>query len=262
MRSMRRTSYDWAKIQAHYEGGHTVRECQERFGFSKGAWYSAVGRGDVVPDHNRLPRFSHETREAVGDLLNQGLSQSQVAFQLGLSKGTVCYHARQLGMRGDERFARRYDWAAIQHAHDSGLSMRECQVRFGFSAGAWHEAVKRGALVARRPAIPIEELFVAGRPRNRGHLRQRLLREGLKEERCEECGLGEWRGKPLRVTLHHLNGDQFDNRLENLRFLCPNCHSQTPNYGGRNGHRRPGPKQAEGPPLSGAAVPGVASEAR
>jgi predicted HNH restriction endonuclease len=40
------------------------------------------------------------------------------------------------------------------------------------------------------------------------------------------------------MALHHVNGQGNDNRLVNLRFLCPNCHSQTPNYGGRNGHRR------------------------
>ncbi|MGZ5312302.1 MAG: HNH endonuclease [Solirubrobacterales bacterium] len=44
---------------------------------------------------------------------------------------------------------------------------------------------------------------------------------------------------PLSLHVHHRNGDGTDNRLENLQFLCPNCHSQTDTYGGRNGHRRP-----------------------
>ncbi|MEK6273109.1 MAG: hypothetical protein AABM42_10760 [Actinomycetota bacterium] len=98
--------------------------------------------------------------------------------------------------------------------------------------------MKRGDIVTRPKATPVEELFVAGRRRNRHHLKWRLLREGLKENRCEECGLTEWRGKPLNMALHHVNGDGHDNRLENIRFLCPNCHAQTPNYGGRNGHWR------------------------
>jgi 5-methylcytosine-specific restriction endonuclease McrA len=45
-------------------------------------------------------------------------------------------------------------------------------------------------------------------------------------------------GKPLNAQLHHKNGDGSDNRLENLELLCPNCHSPTDTYGGRNGHRR------------------------
>jgi hypothetical protein len=67
----------------------------------------------------------------------------------------------------------------------------------------------------------------------------RLLAEGLKENRCEQCGISDWQGKPLNMQLHHLNGNGTENRLENVVFLCGNCHSQTDTYGGRNGHRRP-----------------------
>ena len=51
--------------------------------------------------------------------------------------------------------------------------------------------------------------------------------------RCEICGLTEWLGRPLSMALHHVNGDGRDNRLENLQFLCPDCHSQTDNFSGR-----------------------------
>jgi hypothetical protein len=234
-----RRKYDWQAIQAYYDQGHTVAECRAKFGFANGAWDSAVGRGEIVPRAGTTPRFRHDTREAVRELLEAGCSQTEAAFQLGLSKATVCYHVRQLGIEGDRRFRRRYDWTEIQRAHDSGMSMRECQREFGFSTAAWHDARRRGVLDTRAPGIPIDELLVAGRARNRGHLRSRILKAGLKEERCEMCGLDEWQGKELRVTLHHVNGDQYDNRLENLMFLCPNCHSQTPNFSGRNGHLRP-----------------------
>ncbi|TMK71331.1 MAG: HNH endonuclease, partial [Actinobacteria bacterium] len=73
---------------------------------------------------------------------------------------------------------------------------------------------------------------------NRTHLKNRLLKAGLKKNRCERCGISEWLGRPLNMQLHHINGDGKDNRLGNLELLCGNCHSQTPNYGGRNGHRR------------------------
>lgn len=67
-------------------------------------------------------------------------------------------------------------------------------------------------------------------------LKNRLLKEGIKEYKCEnpECGRTEWNGKPIPLELHHINGDNTDNRLENLQLLCPNCHAQTDNYSGKN----------------------------
>ena len=61
-----------------------------------------------------------------------------------------------------------------------------------------------------------------------------VYRMGLKENKCECCGLSEWRGKPLVCELHHINGDTTDNRIGNLIILCPNCHSQTDNFRSRN----------------------------
>jgi len=65
-------------------------------------------------------------------------------------------------------------------------------------------------------------------------LRKRLIREGLKEAKCEHCGITEWNGKKAPLELDHVNGNHEDNRLENLQILCPNCHAQTCNYRGRN----------------------------
>jgi Zn finger protein HypA/HybF involved in hydrogenase expression len=67
------------------------------------------------------------------------------------------------------------------------------------------------------------------------NLKARLFQAGLKEQRCERCGIADWRGNPLSFALHHVNGDRHDNRLENLEIMCPNCHSQTDNFARRNG---------------------------
>lgn len=70
---------------------------------------------------------------------------------------------------------------------------------------------------------------------SRRHLKSVLLREGLLENKCAACGLGTaWNGKALVLALDHINGIPDDNRLENLRLVCPNCHSQTNSYAGKN----------------------------
>ena len=61
-------------------------------------------------------------------------------------------------------------------------------------------------------------------------IRNFLLRNGYKENKCELCGLSEWQVKPLNCDLHHKDGDKYNNKLSNLEMLCPNCHSQTDNY--------------------------------
>lgn len=66
-------------------------------------------------------------------------------------------------------------------------------------------------------------------------LYKRLLELGW-EDRCSECKINEWMGKSLRLHVDHKNGDHSDNRLENLRFLCPNCHQQTDTWGAKNKH--------------------------
>ncbi|MGH2991142.1 MAG: winged helix-turn-helix transcriptional regulator [Solirubrobacterales bacterium] len=178
------------------------------------------------------------TRKAVLRLFKARLTQRAIAARLGVTKSTVAFHVRRLSVEPDERFSRRYDWTEVQRVYDSGLSVRQCAKRFGFNLARWHQAVVRGAVIARPRAMPIENLLVVGRKTSRHHLKTRLLAESLKENRCEQRGITEWRGKPLNMQLHHVNGDGTDNRLDNIVFLCGNCHSQTDTYGGRNGHRR------------------------
>ena len=69
---------------------------------------------------------------------------------------------------------------------------------------------------------------------NIASLKRRLLNEGYLEYKCSECGISEWNGKPLSLHLDHINGKHNDHRIENLRFLCPNCHSQTDTYADKN----------------------------
>lgn len=60
-------------------------------------------------------------------------------------------------------------------------------------------------------------------------LKRRLYNSGLKENKCEICGISEWNGKPISCQLHHIDGNNKNNNISNLQILCPNCHSQTEN---------------------------------
>jgi Zn finger protein HypA/HybF involved in hydrogenase expression len=84
------------------------------------------------------------------------------------------------------------------------------------------------------PLFPDEQVFVENSTyANRASLKKRMYRMGYKEE-CSECGLGPiWNGRPITLQLDHINGVYNDHRLENLRIICPNCHSQTETFAGR-----------------------------
>ena len=65
-------------------------------------------------------------------------------------------------------------------------------------------------------------------------LRIKLIRDGIKEEKCEYCNLQEWMGKSIPLELHHIDGDHFNNELKNLAIICPNCHALQHGNSGAN----------------------------
>ena len=181
--------HDWTAIRAYYEDGHTAAACQRRYGFTAATWEAAIGRGEIVPRPRNTQLPPGRRRRQVAELLEQGMGVGEIAKRLGISTPTACYHARKLGVPAQAQFARRFDWAEIQGAYDSGVAMRECKRRFGFSSHAWADAVKRGDIVPRGRLIPLSGLLVRGRRTSRGHLKARLVDAGLKENRCERCGI-------------------------------------------------------------------------
>lgn len=83
--------------------------------------------------------------------------------------------------------------------------------------------------------MPLEDIFNGKNPKYQSSkLLKRLIKEGYKEQKCEICGVNEWLNKPLTLQLHHKDGNKENYSLDNLQILCPNCHSQTDTYAGRN----------------------------
>lgn len=87
------------------------------------------------------------------------------------------------------------------------------------------------------PKYELEEILVENSPYRGGTslLKKRLLKEGyFTSYSCDNCGISEWMGEKISLHLDHINGINNDHRIENLRLLCPNCHSQTSTYAGKN----------------------------
>jgi len=141
------------------------------------------------------------TKNEIEDAISEGKTMNKAAELLGLKFNTF------------KRHAQKYD---LYKTNQGGK---------GITRGYTNSTIK----------FELTDILKGKHPTYQtGHLKRRLIKEGLKENKCEECGIGNWNGKELICQLDHRNGISDDHRYENLIMLCPNCHSQTDTYCGRN----------------------------
>ncbi len=104
-----------------------------------------------------------------------------------------------------------------------------------FKGQGWSKGLK----VPKEPLHKLEDILVLGGHHASHHLKVRLFKSGFKKAECEECGWATMsQDGRIPVELDHINGDRYDNRIENLRILCPNCHSLKLTHRGRNKKKR------------------------
>ena len=125
-------------------------------------------------------------------------SMNQAAIALGMNYKTLCNHAKRLGC---------------------------------FKP---NQAGKGITKFVKGKATPLEEILSGKRVYQSHKLKKRLLKENVKPHKCENCGLTEWLGNPVPLELHHKDGERYNNAIDNLLLLCPNCHALTDNYRAKN----------------------------
>lgn len=212
-----------------------------------------------------MPRPRKYTMEQVRNAVAEPdvRTLSDLCRVLGIWPGGANYESlrdqlRELGVDAEARFPRAgrqgairaVEPATLQAALDSASSrtaaLRSLDIPITASAYQTLSRMAEAGLIRLPPnksrsrrsscerRAALEEKLVPERRANTHRLRRELIDLGLKDHRCEGCDRSEWNGSPVPLELDHINGNRTDNRLENLRLLCPNCHAQTPTYRGRN----------------------------
>lgn len=175
--------------------------------------------------------------DKIESLLRENKSLTEIAKILNVKVSTVSYHLKK--KKKNNKISSKYNWKEIQSYYDEGKTFTQCKEKFGFSAATWLYAIKNNFIkIKEKQKLPIEELLKNEKfHSSNSTIKKRVLEENLLENKCQICGLNSvWNGRPIILIMDHINGNSQDNRLENLRMLCPNCNSQTETF--CKGHKK------------------------
>jgi hypothetical protein len=129
----------------------------------------------------------------------------------------------------------------ILECYNSGMNMHKTASQLNMTnVTLWRRAKKIGIAWTELKnisgkKIPLHEILDGLHPYYQTFkLKNRLIKENIKENICDVCGISEWNGIHINMQLDHIDGDSHNHLLSNLRMICPNCHSQTETYCGKN----------------------------
>lgn len=181
--------------------------------------------------------LTHEQRSTILTMRNAGFPCSAIAIKIGKTYHSVQQFVFRHGLShkiiSTSPSGKRYNWNEIQKFYDDNNDRYRCLLKFGLTSTAWDYARKTGK-IKLRSKVPRMDIFILGRRYTSAIFRHHLLKVGWLKNKCIECGITDWNGKHITFQIHHNNGNPSDNRLCNLKELCPNCHTQTANYGNKN----------------------------
>jgi len=197
-------------------------------------------------------KYTKGAGKKIREMLVNGDTYGKITKETGVAKSTVAYHARQMGII-KKSGGYRYDWPKIQAHINNGGNYESCISTFNISISAIRYASKHKLIdipAEKQPyrgsngfiKKPMNEILVENSSHSCNSIfKKRLVKEKILKYYCHNalCILHNadmitWCNEPIVLHLDHINGIRNDNRKENLRFLCPNCHSQTKTYCGRN----------------------------
>ena len=197
-------------------------------------------------------------------MLEEGKSYGEIIRSLNVAGSTIAYHAKAIERQKYTFTRKNRNWKEIQDYYDLGYNISETCRHFSMDESTLRAARDRGdfnahkdcpqhklvvqykrqelrnlGIIRERKSLNPDVALVEHSHHSTGTIKRLVLKMGLLEYRCAgPCDLNEieptWAGMPIVLHLDHENGVRNDHRLSNLRFLCPNCHSQTETYCGRN----------------------------
>ena len=193
-------------------------------------------------------------KETLQKYIDNGTSLRKIALAEGCSYTTVRYWVKRHGLRHPGRNIEKRSWTDSQliDAVASSIYLSDVIKKLGLkvSPGNYtilHKHIKRLGISTKHFAPPgtrsdripphemtDDEVFCRGSTASRANAKRRLINKRLVEYKCSICSIKKWRGEYISLSLDHINGVNNDNRIQNLRLLCPNCHSQTDTFCSKN----------------------------